>query len=37
MIWISTGYPNDSLPANAVVSQRRPVAKVASFAVFETV
>lgn len=29
------GYPDDSFPANAVVSRRRPVAEVATFIGFD--
>ena len=35
MICIAMGYPDDSFPANAVVSQRRRVEEVASFVGFE--
>lgn len=38
MICVAMGYPDDSFPANAVVSKRRPVSEVASFVGFtETV
>ncbi len=35
MICVAMGYPDDSFPANAVVSKRRPVAEVATFVGFE--
>ena len=35
MICVAMGYPDESFPANAVVSQRRPVNEVASFVGFE--
>jgi len=35
MICVAMGYPDESFPANAVVSQRRPVNDVASFVGFE--
>ena len=34
MICVAMGYPDDSFPANAVVSTRRPVSEVASFVGF---
>lgn len=38
MICVAMGYPDDSFPANAVVSKRRPVSEVANFVGFtETV
>lgn len=36
MICVAIGYPDDSFAANHVVSQRRPVAEVASFVGFDT-
>ncbi|MEZ5560562.1 MAG: nitroreductase [Pseudomonadales bacterium] len=35
MICVAMGYPDDSFPANQVVSKRRPVAEVASFIGFD--
>ena len=35
MIGVAMGYPDENFPANAVVSQRRPVNEVASFVGFE--
>jgi hypothetical protein len=35
MICVAMGYPDDGFPANAVVSQRRAVAEVASFVGFD--
>jgi hypothetical protein len=35
MICVAMGYPDDNFPANLVVSQRRPVAEVASFVGFD--
>ena len=35
MICVAMGYPDDSFPANAVVSKRRPVEEVATFVGFE--
>ena len=34
MTCVAMGYPDDSFPANAVVSRRREVAEVASFVGF---
>jgi hypothetical protein len=34
MICVAMGWPDDDFPANAVVSKRRPVEEVASFAGF---
>lgn len=36
MICVAMGYPDDEFPANAVVSQRRPVEEVASFIGFDS-
>ncbi|MGA0839847.1 MAG: nitroreductase [Pseudomonadales bacterium] len=35
MICVAMGYPDDSFPANAVVSRRRPVGEVATFVGFD--
>jgi nitroreductase len=34
MICVAMGYPDESFPANAVVSKRRPVSEVANFVGF---
>ena len=35
MICVAMGYPDESFPANRVVSKRRPVSEVATFIGFE--
>ena len=35
MICVAMGYPDESFPANEVVSNRRPISEVATFVGFE--